>query len=84
MPDHDHPTRRSDPFNDGGSATLGGAVGAATLLATANPAGLIVRTGVKAYGEYSSSSKIESRAKDAANEIAEKIRPKSQEQDWIN
>ena len=68
----------------GGDARPGGAVGAATLLATANPAGLIVGTGMKAYGEYSGSSKIEGRAKDAAKEIADKIKPKFQEQGWIN
>lgn len=67
----------------GGDQRPGGALGLVGLAATANPAGLIVSTGVKAYGEYSGSSKIEGRAKDAAKEIAEKIKPKFQEQGWI-
>jgi hypothetical protein len=52
-------------------------------IATANPVGLIVGTGAKAYGEYSGSSKIEGRAKDAAKEIAAALKPKFQEQGWI-
>jgi hypothetical protein len=67
----------------GGSKTPGSAVGVIGTIATANPAGLIVGTGVKAYGEYSGSSKIEGRAKDAAKEIASKLKPKFQEQGWI-
>lgn len=70
-------------LGSGGSKTPGSALGVVGTIATANPAGLIVGTGVKAYGEYSGSSKIEGRAKDAANEIADKLRPKFQEQGWI-
>jgi Domain of unknown function (DUF4410) len=68
----------------GGGKTPGGAVGVAALIATGNPAGLIVGTGAKAYGEYSGSSKIEGRAKATAKEIAEKIKPKFQQQGWIS
>jgi hypothetical protein len=67
----------------GGSSAPGAAAGVVGTIATANPAGLIVSTGVKAYGEYSGSSKIEGRAKDAAKEIADKLRGKFQEQGWI-
>ena len=73
----------------GGSGTSGGdqkpgaGLGVVALAATANPAGLIVGTGVKAYGEYSGSSKAEGRARAVATEIAEKIKPKFQEQGWI-
>ena len=67
----------------GGSKTPGGAVGVAAVVATGNPVGLIVGTGAKAYGEYSGSSKIEGRAKETAKLIAEKIKPKFQEQGWI-
>jgi hypothetical protein len=59
-------------------------VGVAALIVTGNPVGLIVGGGAKAYGEYSGSSKIEGRAKAIAKEIAEKIKPKFQEQGWIN
>ena len=73
----------SGSIGAGGSKTPGSALGVVGTIATANPAGLIVGTGVKAYGEYSGSSKIEGRAKDAAKEIAELIKPKFQEQGWI-
>ena len=68
----------------GGGKTPGGAVGVAALVATGNPVGLIVGGGAKAYGEYSGSSKIEGRAKEMAKLIAEKVKPKFQEQGWIN
>jgi len=74
----------SGKMQSGGGKTPGGAVGVAALIVTGNPVGLIVGGGVKAYGEYSGSAKIEGRAKDTAKEIAEKLKPKFQEQGWIN
>ena len=74
----------SGTVDSGGGKTPGGAVGVAALIATGNPVGLIVGGGAKAYGEYSGSSKIEGRAKAIAKEIAEKIKPKFQQQGWIN
>jgi uncharacterized protein DUF4410 len=68
----------------GGGKTPGAAVGVVGLIATANPAGLIVSGGMKAYGEYSGSSKVEGRAKATAKEITDKLRLKFQEQGWIN
>jgi hypothetical protein len=67
-----------------GGKTPGGAVGVAALIITGNPVGLIVGGGVKAYGEYSGSAKIEGRAKATAKEIADQIRPRFQKQGWIN
>jgi len=67
----------------GGGKTPGAALGVVGLIATANPAGLIVGTGAKAYGEYSGSSKIEGRAKAIAKEIADQLKPKFQQQGWI-
>jgi hypothetical protein len=67
----------------GGGKTPGAALGVVALIATANPAGLIVSSGVKAYGEYSGSSKIEGRAKATAKEIADQIKKRFQEQGWI-
>ena len=67
----------------GGGKTPGAAVGAATFIATANPAGLIVSGGMKAYGEYTGSSKVEGRAKATAKEITDQLRKKFQEQGWI-
>jgi len=73
----------SGTLDSGGSKTPGGAVGAATFIATANPAGLIVSTGMKVYGEASGSSKLEGRAKDTAKEIAEVLKQRFQEEGWI-
>jgi hypothetical protein len=73
----------SGTLDSGGSKTPGAAVGAATFIATANPAGLIVSTGMKAYGEVSGSSKVEGRAKDTAKEIADVLKKRFQEQGWI-
>ena len=67
----------------GGGKTPGGAVGVAALVVTGSPVGLIVGGGAKAYGEYSGSDKIEGRAKDTAKEIADRLRPKFQQQGWI-
>jgi len=68
----------------GGSKTPGGAVGLAALAATKNPAGLIVSTGMKLYGEETGSSRIEGRVKQDAEEIAEIMEAKFREQCWIN
>jgi hypothetical protein len=73
----------SGKLGSGGEEKPGAALGVVGMAATANPAGLIVSGGVKAYGEYSGSSKAEGRARDVAKEIAEKIKPKFQEQGWI-
>lgn len=73
----------SGTLEAGGGKGPGAAVGVATLLASGNPAGLIVSTGMKVYGEASGSSKLEGRAKATAKEIADKIKPRFQEQGWI-
>lgn len=73
----------SGTAHSGGSETPGAAVGTVALIATANPVGLIVGGGMKAYGEYSGSAKIEGRAKAIAKEIADKIKPRFQQQGWI-
>ncbi len=73
----------SGTVDSGGNKTPGGAVGVAALVVTGNPVGLIVGGGVKAYGEYSGSAKIEARANEIVKEIAEKIKPRFQKQGWI-
>ena len=73
----------SGTLESGGSKTPGGALGVVGLIVTGNPAGLIIGGGMKAYGEYSGSAKIEGRGKETAKEIAAKIKPKFQEQGWI-
>ena len=66
-----------------GGKSPGTALGAAGAIATANPAGLIISSGMKVYGEASGSSKIEGRAKDMAKEIAKELKVKFQQQGWI-
>lgn len=66
-----------------GAKTPGAAVGVVTLLATHNPAGLIVSTGMKVYGEKSGKATVEGRAEQTAKEIAEVIKKRFQEQGWV-
>ena len=66
-----------------GSKTPGAAVGLAALVATHNPLGLIVSTGMKVYGEESGSAKIEGRAKQTAKEIADHLKIRLEQQGWI-
>ena len=73
----------SATVNSGGSKTPGAALGAATFIATANPAGLIISSGVKVYGEASGKSKIEGRAKATATELAAALKKRFQQQGWI-
>jgi hypothetical protein len=73
----------SGAVDSSGNKTPGAAVGAATLIATANPAGLIVSSGMKVYGEASGRSKLEGRAEDLAKDIAKTLQIKFKEQGWI-
>jgi hypothetical protein len=67
----------------GGNKTPGAAVGAATFAASGNPAGLIVSSGMKIYGEASGRSKVEGRAKQIVKEIADRLKIRFKEQGWI-
>ena len=67
----------------GGSKGPGGAAPLGVLIATGNPIGLIVSTGMKVYGERSGSSKIDGRAEQTAKTIAEQIKPRFKELGWI-
>jgi hypothetical protein len=67
----------------GGGKTPGAALGVATLLVTHNPIGLVVSTGVKAYGEVSGSATIEGRAKATAKEIADQLKIRFEQQGWM-
>lgn len=73
----------SGTLRSGGDKTPGGAVGAATLVATGNPVGLIVGGAAKGYGEYSGSSRIEGRAEATAKTIADEMRRRFRQQGWI-
>jgi len=74
----------SGSVDSGGSSAPGAALGVVGFLATANPAGLIVSTGMKAYGEASGSSKVEGRARQTATEIADVLEKRFQQQGWIH
>lgn len=67
----------------GGGKSPGAAMGVASLIATGNPAGLIISSGMKTYGEASGSSKVEGRAKATAEEIAVVLKKRFQQQGWI-
>lgn len=66
-----------------GNKTPGAALGLATFLATKNPAGLIISSGMKVYGQASGKDTIEGRAKASAKEIAAVLKTRFQEQGWI-
>jgi len=61
----------------------GAAVPLVVALATKNPLGLIVSTGVKLHGEETGSSTIHGKAQDVAKEIAGQLRPRFEQQGWI-
>jgi len=71
-------------IESGGSKGPGAAVGVATFLATANPAGLIISSGMKVYGEASGKATIQGRAQATAKEIADVLKKRFQAQGWIN
>jgi Domain of unknown function (DUF4410) len=73
----------SGTVNAGGAKSPGAALGVVGLVATGNPAGLIISTGMKVYGEESGSSKVQGRAKATAKEIADVLKQRFQEQGWI-
>ena len=74
----------SGKVQSGGSKGPGAALGIVGFIATANPAGLIVSGGAKAYGEVSGSSKVQGRAKSTAKLIADQIKIRAQEEGWID
>jgi uncharacterized protein DUF4410 len=74
----------SGTVDAGGGKSPGAALGAVAFIATANPVGLIVSSGMKVYGEASGSAKIGGRAKQATREIADRLKMRFQEQGWID
>jgi len=69
--------------NSGGNKMPGMVAPLAVAAATANPLGLVVVGGMKAYGEVSGSSTVEGRAKATADEIAAQLKVAAQKQGWI-
>ena len=73
----------SGAVDAGGGKSPGAALGVVGLIATANPAGLIISSGMKVYGEASGSSTVEGRAKATAKEIADVLKERFEQQGWI-
>ena len=74
----------SGTVDAGGSKTPGAALPAVVAIASGNPVGLIVSSGMKVYGEASGSSKVEGRAKATAQEISDHLKVRFQQQGWIS
>jgi hypothetical protein len=66
-----------------GNKTPGMGVGLLTMLATHNPAGLIISTGMKIYDEKSGKDTVEARAKQTAKEISEVLEKRFKQEGWI-
>ena len=73
----------SGTVDSGASKTPGAAAPAAVAIASGNPVGLIVSSGMKVYGEASGSSTIEGRGEQTAKEIADQLKTKFEQQGWI-
>jgi hypothetical protein len=67
----------------GGGKAPGAALGVVGLIATHNPAGLIISGASKMRGEKTGSSKVEGRAKQIAQEIADVLEERFKQQGWI-
>jgi hypothetical protein len=74
----------SGTLESGSGKTPGAAVGLATLLATHNPAGLIISAGAHVYGEKSGKSTIEGRAQQTAKEVGDVLKKRFQQEGWID
>ena len=66
-----------------GNKGPGAALGAATWVITGSPIGLIAQGGIHLYGEASGNSGVEGRAKQTAEEIAEILKTRFEQQGWI-
>lgn len=73
----------SAKLKSSGGKSPGGGLGALTMIASANPAGLIVGGVVKGYGEISGNSKVEGLGRSAVKEISEKLKIRFKEEGWI-
>jgi hypothetical protein len=73
----------SETVAAGGSKGPGAAVPLGVAIATGNPVGLIVSTGMKVYGEETGRSKVEGRADQTAKKIAEELKSLFRQQGWI-
>jgi hypothetical protein len=66
-----------------GSKVPGSALGVVGFIITADPVGLIVGGGMKAYGEAGGRSGLIGRARATAKAIAEELKPQFEQEGWI-
>jgi hypothetical protein len=66
-----------------GDKTPGMGVGVASMVITHNPAGFVLSTGMKVYGEKSGTDTVEGRAKQIAEKVAGVLKQRFQQQGWI-
>lgn len=64
--------------------TPGVGVGALTTIATHNPLGLIISTGVKAHDKKKGTDTLQARAKDTAKKIADVLKERFKKEGWID
>jgi hypothetical protein len=67
----------------GGNKAPGMAAPVGVALATGNPIGVVVVTGMKAHGEVTGRSRIEGRVDNTVKEIAKQLEPRFRAQGWI-
>ena len=67
-----------------GGKTPGADLGVLSLIATDNPVGLVVSSGLKVYEQESGKSTVEGREKQTVKEIADVLKKRFQEQGWIS
>ena len=83
MTDHGLRELGSGDLDTAKTKSPGAVVPLAVTIATKNPLGLIVNTGIKMHDEESGSSTIHGKVKDIAKAIAEQARPRFEKQGWI-
>ena len=66
-----------------GNKAPGSALGVVSFLITANPVGLIVGSGMRAYGETSGRTGVIGRARATAKAIAQELKPQFEQEGWI-
>lgn len=67
-----------------GNKTPGVGIGLISMLATHNPLGLIVSSGMKYHDEKTGEATISGRAKQTADDIADQMKTRFQQEGWIN
>jgi hypothetical protein len=83
MTDHGLRELGSGSLDTTATKTPGAAVPLVVAVATKNPLGLIVSTGVKLHGEESGSGTLHGKVQEVAKAIATEARPRFEKQGWI-